>query len=663
LVPTAVFLREEGTEMIHVPISDKCKRSICFFLLAIIIVTGSTFHRVNGFVEVVVHPLRNHRPCCRKDGATTAAAAATNYKNSPNPDRYINKKKHPNLHKKANTLAKPRSKEKSTRNPFAQSKVPPPLLVDYVTNGPDNTEMQRHRSMDDDSILQTCIHYDTCAGCTLGSNVTDTNIIRAAQRYFAPERYDAKIATATMTRQQQQQQQQWGSHRTGKRRKHSYPVIVPTPTTQWRTQAKLVAANRSAKNAWKKEGCVFGLYEKGTHQVRPIPNCVVHHPSINQAVQILEMATRRAGISAYQEDDREGDLRYVQLQVERATGRVSLTLVWNASTLKQCQPALSRLIKELNHQLEVPTSSSLWHSVWLHCNDSTGNNIFSRSPGRWHHLSGPEFLREPMPVATLESNNHAVGWLYFTPLTFRQGNLDGFDILALDVAAAIPGGSKVCELYGGVGVLGLTALAYHHNQQNPLIWLRCSDENPSNSRCFQRAVDSLPNDMTGNDSSKRRPDLDGITLGEIGKRIDSKKTALFQYKKERAVAPSRKTSYTVSSAANALQMGQALGAQVLIVDPPRKGLEDEVLEELCKPFNADQPCVDDATFLSIPEEKIHWTNDVQTLVYVSCGFDALARDCDQLLSSNGGWSLRSSSGYLLFPGSDHIETLAIFDRK
>jgi tRNA/tmRNA/rRNA uracil-C5-methylase (TrmA/RlmC/RlmD family) len=424
-----------------------------------------------------------------------------------------------------------------------------------------------------------------------------------------------------------------------------------------------VAANRSAKNAWKKDGCVFGLYEKGTHQVRPIPNCVVHHPSINQAVHILEMATRRAGISAYQEDVREGDLRYVQLQVERVTGRVSLTLVWNASTLKQCQPALSRLIKELHQcsSISESSSSSLWHSLWLHCNESMGNNIFSRSPGRWHHLSGPEFLREPMPVASLESNNHAVGWLYFTPLTFRQGNLDGFDILALDVAAAIPGGSKVCELYGGVGVLGLTALAYHYNRQNPLVWLRCSDENPSNARCFQRAVESLPNEMTGKESSKRRSDPEGITLGEIGKWMDSKKTT--PYQKDRVVFPSRRTSYTVTSAAKALQMGQALGAQVLIVDPPRKGLEDEVLDELCKPFNIDQPSVDDATFLSMPEEKIHWTNDVQILVYVSCGFDALARDCDRLLSSNGGWSLRSSSGYLLFPGSDHIETLAIFERK
>lgn len=84
------------------------------------------------------------------------------------------------------------------------------------------------------------------------------------------------------------------------------------------------------------------------------------------------------------------------------------------------------------------------------------------------------------------------GWLYFSPLTFRQGNMDGFDILANDVAQRVPAGSKVCELYAGVGLLGLTALSYNaENDGEGLKWLRCSDENPANARCFKRAVDTL----------------------------------------------------------------------------------------------------------------------------------------------------------------------------
>ena len=67
--------------------------------------------------------------------------------------------------------------------------------------------------------------------------------------------------------------------------------------------------------------------------------------------------------------------------------------------------------------------------------------------------------------------------------------------------------------------------------------------------------------------------------------------------------------------------------------------------------------------LTIEDYLVNWTNDVQTLVYVSCGFDALARDAEKLLSSEGGWKLESATGYVLFPGSNHVETLCIFKRK
>ena len=99
------------------------------------------------------------------------------------------------------------------------------------------------------------------------------------------------------------------------------------------------------------------------------------------------------------------------------------------------------------------------------------------------------------------------------------------------------------------------------------------------------------------------------------------------------------------------------------MDPPRKGLENEVLHELCKPYNPNQPFVEAVDLLMVPDEKVSWTNDVQTLIYVSCGFDALARDSEALLSSRAGWTLRSATGYVLFPGSDHVETVCIFERE
>jgi 23S rRNA (uracil1939-C5)-methyltransferase len=459
--------------------------------------------------------------------------------------------------------------------------------------------------------------------------------------------------------------------------------VVPTALTGWRTQAKLVAANKSSTNKWMKNvGCVFGLYQQGSHDVLPIPQCVVHHPSINQAIALLEAATAAANIGAYDETTREGDLRYVQLQTERTTGKVCLTLVWNASCQKETQPGLSRLVKQLEPQM-----TTVWHSIWCHCNDGMGNTIFTRKPDRWTRLAGPEFLREPIPVAAALDDDDdyndtkaatAAGWFYFTPLTFRQGNMDGFDILANDVARSIPGSSKVCELYGGVGVLGLTTLAHHQQQGDPLQWLRCSDENPANARCFHRSTESLfggglITSRSSRQSGRRSPpqssnDDDEITFAELMK-LDNPNDAFQGNKKnkynagEETVTAINQVSYVVASAAQALLSGQALGANVLIVDPPRRGLEEEVLAELIKPRNRDQPYGEDATMDNWSEERINWANDINLLIYVSCGFDALARDCDRLLSSRAGWSIKSSTGYLLFPGSDHVETLAIFQRR
>jgi len=121
-------------------------------------------------------------------------------------------------------------------------------------------------------------------------------------------------------------------------------------------------------------------------------------------------------------------------------------------------------------------------------------------------------------------------------------------------------------------------------------------------------------------------------------------------------------TYMVASAAKALKNGQALGADVMIVDPPRKGLEPEVLNELCKPVKHDQDYTEDKSMLTVPDEMACWTNDVRTLIYVSCGFPALASDAERLLTSNGGWMLESATGYILFPGSNHVETVAVFCR-
>jgi len=372
-----------------------------------------------------------------------------------------------------------------------------------------------------------CPHFGSCPGCLVAKGLEEaTPILAMARQYFNSFGVD-------------------------------YNVVRPTSVQHWRTQAKLVAHH----SKWS-PNMELGLYQRQSHTVVSIPDCTVHHPSINQAVELLCQYSLPS-------------LRYVQLSVERSTGRVCLTLIVHAETLKDAQPSLGRLLKQLTHDV--------WHSVWVHCNPHDGNAIFCRDGG-WHRVRGPEFVRETILDTTF----------HFTPHTFRQGNLDGFAAIAQAVTDRIPQGSRVCELYAGVGVLGLAAYTV-----KSLEWLRCSDENPYNERCFVRSVALLDDD------------------------------------------DNNKPTYLVASAAKALDQGQAMDAQVLVVDPPRKGLDEDVLDALCLPSH---PLV----------------ASVETLIYVSCGLDALMRETERLV---GQWKLESVTGYLLFPGSNHVETLAIFTRK
>ncbi len=357
-----------------------------------------------------------------------------------------------------------KSKTSGTKTRPRPSEVPSrPVLTLYEENR--NGIVNRQR-------LQTaicCEHFGACPGCVVEEKVGDIEIIESAKRYFS----------STAVRRKRLDVMESGEDWVIEDMDDGfYEVVVPSNIVQWRTQAKLVAAPKSS--SWAKDGCRFGLYKRRSHDVLDIPNCKVHHPSINQAVEALDKATAKVGIAAYTEDSREGGLRYVQLTVERITGKVCLTLVWASADTKDTQPALSRLTKELTR-----SNPDLWHSMWLHCNDGPGNNIFSRNPRNWHQISGNEFLREPLPVGD-------EGYLFFSPLAFRQGNLDGFDVLANDVARKVPSGTTVCELYAGVGLLGITALTHHAKYGTvPLTWVRCSDENPANPRCFYRSVNSL----------------------------------------------------------------------------------------------------------------------------------------------------------------------------
>lgn len=352
------------------------------------------------------------------------------------------------------------------------------------------------------------------------------------------------------------------------------------PTDGWRTVAKL--AVRSQQGILR-----IGLFVPGTHELLEVPQCQAHHPRINAAVEVLQKKCRKHGIKPFDEKTGKGSLRHVAINVERSTGLQQITLVWSGDEdekekLHGLCDSLLRVSRNNDDRLTL-------HSLWVHYNYSWkhANSIFDRE-GSWEKIFGSDAVTEILDV-----DDHLTVPLQFKPQVFRQANIDAFSNIIVKIRSWLQDHpAKHClELYGGVGTIGLHIVDLVKS-------LVSSDENPFNKNCFETASGGL-----------------------------------------KVQKPSKKTCKSISyEAKNAVDMVPSIGdADLIIVDPPRKGLDEEVVTALCQERAPRQ------------------------LIYVSCGFPAFSRDF-QSLTIRGEWKLAHAEGHILFPGSDAIETLAFFTR-
>lgn len=414
-----------------------------------------------------------------------------------------------------------------------------------------------------------CVHFSVCSGCSVASNFRQSPIMDRAKSFFASLN-------------------------------HQLPIHIGN-IHGWRTHIKLAAQPTS-----KWGGIKFGLYAKDSHVVVPIPQCRVHHPALNDAVEFIRIAALRAKVRGYTspvllkgkssgygskplssgtvfsaDDSRRGvgDLRYIQLSLERSTGLVQVVLVWNSDSYAPVAQTLTRFVNELRQ-----IAPSLWHSISVNFNTQNGNAILDLAASQWRLLWGHPYVTERIGNTTFA----------FRPAVFRQANLEVFgESLLPFVLRHIPLGSRVTELYSGVGLLGV------HAAQRA-VDVACSDISPFvQARDVQRSVQKLQQHVA---SSSFRT-LQGA--------LQQAKAATGE-REPRNVAGSSigSVSYTKMDAESALLAGECDYCDVLLVDPPRQGLHEVVRQFL----------LDEHVDKKLPDT-------LQRVIYVSCGFDALERDC------------------------------------
>jgi tRNA/tmRNA/rRNA uracil-C5-methylase (TrmA/RlmC/RlmD family) len=220
----------------------------------------------------------------------------------------------------------------------------------------------------------------------------------------------------------------------------------------------------------------------------------------------------------------------------------------------------------------VEEQPEAWQSIWINLNSASNNRIFG---DQWRLFYGERFLWTS--VCGTE--------ICFLPSSFGQANLELFDAMVAKIGELIPEGASVLEYYGGVGAISLP-LAVKARK------IQCVEINPETKICFDEAREHLPADLA------------------------------------------KRASHWVGSSGDNEALRFLEEADVVIVDPPRKGLDRELLERLKVMESGKQ------------------------LIYVSCGWSAFERDADELLAA--GWKMTEAVAYLFFPGTDYIEVLAGF---
>lgn len=210
--------------------------------------------------------------------------------------------------------------------------------------------------------------------------------------------------------------------------------------------------------------------------------------------------------------------------------------------------------------------------------------FFSAQTDKSNAIMGPRCER----IAGAEAVEESIGGAraFFPPDAFGQSHLALYDAVVARIGGLVPDGSDVVELYAGVGAIGLSLV----------------------SRAKRVRFNEL-----GEGS------LRGLELG-------------------RAALPEEaraRTSVHAGSAADHTEL--TLDADVVIADPPRKGLARPLSQAL-----AEHP--------------------PKRFIYLSCDTATFLRDAAILLAA-GRMRLTSLTACDFFPFTEHVETLAVFDRR
>ena len=322
-----------------------------------------------------------------------------------------------------------------------------------------------------------------------------------------------------------------------------------------------------------KEGQITaGFYAGRTHSIIPMTKCAIGHPVNEKILAVVKDFCEKNGVKPYDEETGRGVIRHVLTRVGFHSKELMVCIVVNAKKLKDADRMVGP-IEEAAAEFGL-TFKSFTYNV----NMERTNRILGFE---CHTIFGQDYIEDQIRDINFR----------ISPLSFFQVNPVQTEKLygrALEYAG-LTGKERVWDLYCGIGTISL------------FLAKECK---------HVYGVEIVPEAI---EDAKQNAKLNGFGNAEffVGK-AEEVVPSLYAKDKEK------------------------YQADVVVVDPPRKGCDEKLL----------------STIVEMAPEKV---------VYVSCDPATLARDL-AFLTANG-FALDKWSTVDMFPHSMHVETVCLLSNR
>lgn len=316
---------------------------------------------------------------------------------------------------------------------------------------------------------------------------------------------------------------------------------------------------------------ITGFYAGRTHDIIANTDCALGVDQNREILEIILQYMRENKIKSYDEKTGKGLIRHALIRYGFKTKEIMVCLVVNGKKLPKAERLIEKLI-----QIEGMTS------ITISPNTRRDNVIMGDS---YEILWGQGYITDYIGNVKYQ----------ISPLSFYQVNpvqTEKLYGLALEYAD-LKGDETVWDLYCGIGTISLF-LAQKAKQVY--------------------GVEIVPQAI---DDAKENAKINAIDNAEffVGKAEEVLPEYYAEYERE--------------------HNGETAHADVIVVDPPRKGCDETLLE----------------TIVKMQPEKV---------VYVSCDSATLARDLKYLCAN--GYEVMVCRGVDQFPQTVHVETVCLLSK-